>query len=231
VTVIEREARVLGALDPALAKRGRRQLERLGVRFRLNESASEIREREIVLASGTTLPTRTVVWCAGIAPPPLLGMLGLPLDGRGYLRCDEALRVQGRTDVWAIGDCAVTVDPGGRPHPATAQQAVREGECLARNLAAVLSGGEPRPLSYRTAGSLAALGSRRGVGVVYGIPVSGWFAWWLWRTVYLWKMPGLGRRLRIALDWTLDSLFRRDYVQLGIHGPTRRRAGTDPGGR
>jgi NADH dehydrogenase len=223
VTVVEREARVLGALDPGLAERGRRQLERLGVRFLLNESAREIREREIVLASGPALPTRTVVWCAGIAPPPLLGTMGLPLDERGYLLCDPTLRVRGRPDVWAIGDCAVTTDPDGRPHPATAQQAVREGARLAANLARVLAGREPRPLAYRTAGSLAALGSRRGVGVVFGIPVSGWFAWWLWRTVYLWKMPGVGRRLRVALDWTLASLFRRDYVQLGIHGPTRRR--------
>ncbi|HMB70403.1 MAG TPA: FAD-dependent oxidoreductase, partial [bacterium] len=177
------------------------------------------------LESGDRLPTRTVVWCAGIAPPPLLGSLGLPLDDRGYLVCEESLRVRGHKNVWAIGDCAVTLDPQGRPHPATAQQAVREGEHLARGLAGVLSGREPRPLSYRTAGSLAALGSRRGVGVVYGIPVSGWFAWWLWRTVYLMKMPGVGRRLRIALDWTLDSLFPRDYVQLGIHGPDRKADG------
>ncbi len=69
-----------------------------------------------------------------------------------------------------------------------------------------------------TRGSLAALGCRTGVAKVFGLKLSGFAAWWLWRTVYLLKMPGLSRKLRVALDWTIDLVFSRDYVQLGVHG-------------
>jgi NADH dehydrogenase len=226
VTVVERSDRILGALSAKLAARAKRDLEKLGVTFRLETSVREIRDDEVLLDDGTTLDSATAVWCAGIAAPSLLRSLDVPRDARGYVTCDEHLRVTDRENVWAIGDCAATLRPSGEVNPATAQQAVREGAHLARNLAAVLRGKPTRPLRPRSAGSLAALGTHRGVGVVYGLEVSGFLAWFLWRTVYLWKIPGLTRRLRVAIDWTLDLFFPKDYVQLGIHrirgaGPPR----------
>ncbi|MBZ0269800.1 NAD(P)/FAD-dependent oxidoreductase [bacterium] len=217
VTIVEMQHRILGPLDGKLAERGRAQLAAMGVEFRLEDSVREVRESEVVLQSGETLASRTVVWCAGIAPPPLLGTLDLPRDEHGYLLCDETLRVKGFENVWAIGDCAVTADATGRPSAATAQQAVREGNHLACNLIRAARGEAPRPLPYRSVGSLAALGARRGVGNVMGVPVHGFLAWFLWRTVYLGKTPGWSRRLRIAADWTLDFVFGRSYVQLGVH--------------
>ena len=97
-------------------------------------------------------------------------------------------------------------------YPATAQHAVRQGAHLARNLAAVVSGARPRPCNIRSKGALAALGCRTGVAKVYGIQLSGFAAWWLWRTVYLLKMPKLSRKVRVALDWTIDLFFPRDIV-------------------
>jgi NADH dehydrogenase len=125
--------------------------------------------------------------------------------------------VTGHDHVWAIGDCAVMQLSTGAAHPATAQQAIREGAHAARNLAASIRGEPPRPFRYRPIGSLAALGTHRGVGIVYGVEIAGFLAWFVWRTVYLWKMPGFARRWRVAIDWTLDLLFPKDYVQLGIH--------------
>jgi NADH dehydrogenase len=147
----------------------------------------------------------------------VLETLGLPLDKRGYLVCERDLRVKGHDNIWGIGDAAVNTDAEGKPYPATAQHAVREGAWAARNIARSIHGLPPLPCDIRNRGSLAALGCRTGVANVFGIKISGFAAWWLWRTVYLLKMPGLGRKVRIALDWTLDLLFPREQVQLGVH--------------
>ena len=127
------------------------------------------------------------------------------------------MRVKGFQNVWGIGDCAVNPSPDGHPYPATAQHAVRQGVHLARNLARALRGESALECNLRSQGSLAPLGCRTAVAKTFGINLSGFPAWFVWRTVYLWKMPGWSRRARIALDWTLDLFFRRSYVQLGLH--------------
>jgi NADH dehydrogenase len=217
VTIIEREDRILPALDADLADYARRHLESRGLDVRLETTVTRIGPREVELSDGDTLAARTVLWCAGIAPSPLVERLDLPRDGRGYVDCGSDCRVRGRDDVWAVGDAAVNRDATGEPTAATAQQAVRQGRHVARNLARVAAGERSRPLVVRSAGSVAALGCRTGVAKVFGVKISGFLAWWLYRTVYLWKMPGLVRKIRIAIDWTLDLVFPRDVVQLGVH--------------
>lgn len=217
VTLVEREGRILGALDAGLAEYARLQMERRGMRILLGTTVAEIQAEAIVLEGGSTLETVTTIWCAGIAPPDLLRELGLPLDPLGYVVCTPEQRVADVDHIWAIGDCAVQRDVHGRPLPATAQRAVREGVHLAGNLRRVLAGEAPRPFRYHEVGALAALGCRTAVARVFGIRLSGFPAWFLWRTIYLLKMPGWSRRFRIALDWTADLVFRRDYVQLGLH--------------
>lgn len=217
VTLIERGDRILHALDPELGEFATHYLRRRNVRVLLNTTVSAIDPDRVTLSTGEVLDASTVIWCAGIEPNPALRDWPLPVDDRGYILCERDLRVRGMSDVWAIGDGAVNTDADGNAYPATAQHAVREGRNLAHNLAAVLRGRPTRPCDIRSRGTLAALGCRTGVAKVFGIRLSGFPAWWLWRTVYLLKMPRLGRKVRVALDWTLDLVFRRDYVQLGVH--------------
>lgn len=217
VTLVELQSRILPALDEELAEFARGHLARRGMDVRLKTSVAEIQADFVKLNTGETLPSRTVIWCAGIAPNPLLGSLGLPTDARGYLNCERDLRVRGFDSVWGIGDCAVNLGPDGNAYPATAQHAVRQGAHLADNIARSLRGEALRPCDIVSQGSLAALGCRTGVAKVFGIRLAGFAAWFLWRTVYLMKMPGWPRRFRVALDWTLDLLFARDFVQLGVH--------------
>jgi NADH dehydrogenase len=162
-----------------------------------------------------------VIWCAGIDCSPIVARIGVPVDDRGYILCERDLRVQGFDDVWAIGDAAVNRGPDGAAYPATAQHAVMEGVHAAANIAAALRGRPTRPCDLPDLGSLAALGCRTGVARILGVRLSGFLAWWLWRSVYLLKMPRLSRKTRVALDWTIDMLFARDYVQLGVHRPSR----------
>ncbi|MEW6335927.1 MAG: NAD(P)/FAD-dependent oxidoreductase [Acidobacteriota bacterium] len=219
VSLLEVAPRILSALDPDLAGYALSKLRARGIDVRLSATIAEITRDHAVLSSGERLDTRTVIWCAGIAPNPLVPRLGLPTDAQGWLLCDPDLRVRGCADVWGVGDCAVNPDPSGRAYPATAQHAVREAIALAANLRRALRGEPTRPCAIRSPGALAALGCRTAVAKIYGVKLSGFPAWFLWRTVYLLKMPGWARRIRVALDWTLGLFFRRQIVQLGIHRP------------
>ena len=133
---------------------------------------------------------------------------------RGRLKVDEMLRVADWSGVWALGDCALVPDrKTGQFHPPTAQHAMREGKTLAKNLIATVRGGTLKPFSFSTIGQLAAIGRRTGVANILGINFSGFIAWWMWRTIYLSKLPRFEKKLRVALDWTLDLLFTKDLVQ------------------
>jgi NADH dehydrogenase len=219
VTLVEIAPQILPALDGDLARYARERLVRCGTDVLLSTSVREVAFDHVVLSNSQRLETRTVVWCAGIAPNPLLARLGLPLDGRGWLQCDADLRVRGLEAVWGLGDCAAVPGPDGTPYPATAQHAVLAARHLAGNIERALAGQPTLPAVLRSRGALAAIGCRTAVAKVFGIKLSGFPAWFLWRTVYLLKMPGWSRRLRVALDWTMGLLFPRAVVQLGIHRP------------
>ncbi|MHC4107394.1 MAG: NAD(P)/FAD-dependent oxidoreductase [Planctomycetota bacterium] len=224
ITLIELSDKILAALGEDLSAFATRHLRRRGIDIRLNTTVTEVEPDRARLSDGHSLAARTVIWCAGIEPNPLIKELPVPRDERGYILCERDLRVQGMDNVWAIGDAAVNLDGHGRAYPATAEHAVRQGAHLARNLAAALDGQPIKPCNIHSKGTLAALGCRTGVAKVFGISLSGFPAWWLWRTVYLLKMPGLSRKVRVALDWTIDLIFSRDYVQLGVHRASARRA-------
>lgn len=222
VTVVELSDRILPALEAELSEFATRHLRRRGLEIELGTSVTRIEPQRAVLSDGRELATETVIWCAGIAPSPLVARMDLPTDDRGYILCDRDLRVRDAENVWAIGDSAVNLDAAGQPYPATAQHATRQGVHLARNLVRVLRGDASRPCDITNQGSIAALGCRTGVAKILGVKLSGFPAWFMFRTVYLMKMPGLARKFRVALDWTMDLLFTKDVVQLGL---TRARRG------
>ena len=117
--------------------------------------------------------------------------------------------------VWALGDCAYVLDPkSGKPYPPTAQHALRQGKVLARNILASIEGGKKKEFQFSTLGLLASIGRRAGVANILGVNFSGFVAWWLWRTIYLSKLPRAEKKLRVMLDWTLDLIFSKDLVQL-----------------
>ena len=225
VTLVEIADRILGAVEPDLSEYATRSMRRRGIDVRLETSVAAIEKDTVRLSTGETLPASTVIWCAGIAPTPLIRRISVPVDERGYILCERDLRVRGFDHVWGIGDCAVNPGTDGVPYPATAQHAVREGVHLARNLARVLTGRGALPFDYTSRGVVAALGCRTGVAKLFGVKLSGFPAWFLWRTVYLLKMPGFARKARVALDWTADLFFPRDFVQLGVHRSEPRKHG------
>jgi NADH dehydrogenase len=204
---------ILPELHPKLGGYAARVLGRRGVELRLGVRVTGVSDDGVSLSDGTLVPARTLVWTAGTAPSPMLADLPCARQG-GRVVADECLRVPEWPGVWALGDCARVPDGRGGFYPPTAQHALRQGKVLGRNIAAAVRGQEPRPFVFSALGQLAAIGRRTGVANIMGASFSGFLAWWMWRTIYLSKLPGLDRKVRVSLDWTLDLLLEKDLVQL-----------------
>lgn len=213
VVLVEYGPAILPELGPELGAYTRKKLEQRGIDVRVNTKVLGLAEHGAKLSDGTTLSTRTLIWTAGTAPNPLLEPL-LCKKERGRIAVNEFLEVPEWPGVWALGDCASMADPKtGSPYPPTAQHALRQGRILGRNLAATIKGGAKRPFVFSTIGQLAAIGKRAGVAKILGVKFSGLIAWWLWRSIYLSKLPRLEKKLRVTLDWSLDLVFSKDLVQ------------------
>jgi NADH dehydrogenase len=216
-------AELLPELGDRLGSYARAKLAGRGVEIHTSVHVSGVTDDEVRLSDGSSIASRFIVWTAGTSPHHLLGQLPVTRD-RGRVVVDDALRVPGWPGVWALGDCAVVPNPKtGKPHPPTAQHAIREGRVLADNILATLGGAAVRPFRFATIGQLAAIGRRSGVARIFGVNFSGFPAWWLWRTVYLLKLPRFERKVRVALDWTLDLFFRKDIVQFASDATPRLR--------
>ncbi len=215
VMLIHSGARILPEVGESLSAYALDKLCSRGVDVRLQTRIAGYSEGRVRLSSGEEIASRTLIWTAGTKANPLLATLDLPKTAGGRLIVDDALRVKGVPGVWAIGDCAAVPDlTTGQTCPPTAQHAIRQARRLARNITAVITGDTPKPFRYKPIGVLAGLGRRSAVAEVFGLKFSGFFAWWLWRTAYLLKLPGAERKVRVALDWTLDLVFPRDIVYL-----------------
>jgi NADH dehydrogenase len=203
---------ILPELDPRLGAYARKKLLARGVEIHLGTKVRSASEDSVELSDGTRVPARTLVWTAGTSPHPLLGTLPCKKES-GRLLVNDRLELAEWPGVFALGDCAWVPDPQGRPYPPTAQHALRQGRVIADNVVAELRGGAERPFVFRTIGQLATIGRRAGVAQVFGMRFSGFFAWWLWRSIYLAKLPRTEKKLRVMLDWTLDLVFSKDLVQ------------------
>jgi NADH dehydrogenase len=205
---------VLPELGPELGAYADRVLSGRGIEIHPKSKVTAVTPREVVLTDGTRLESFALVWTAGTSPNPIVDRIALPKE-RGKIKVSTTLAVENTDGVWAVGDCALIPDltKPGSFHPPTAQHASREGVVLARNILAVVQGRAQQNFSFKTLGLLASIGRRVGVARVFGINFSGFTAWWMWRTIYLSKLPRLEKKISVALAWTLDLFFAKDFVQ------------------
>jgi NADH dehydrogenase len=213
VVVVHPGEVILPELGPELGAYAQKKLTARGVEIRTRCRVLHADQKSVTLSDGTVIATRTLIWTAGTSPHMLLSKLPCERD-KGRIKVNEFLEVEKWPGVWAFGDAALIPDPlTGGFHPPTAQHAMREAKTAARNLVAEIRGGTKRPFRFKTIGLLASIGHRTGVAKVFGIKFSGFVAWWLWRTIYLGKLPRLEKKVRVVLAWTLDMLFPKDLVQ------------------
>ncbi len=205
---------ILPELGEKLGAYAQRKLVERHVEIHSSCKVTKVTDREVTLSDGTTVITNTLVWTAGTCPNSLLDTLPCPKE-RGRVLVNEYLEVPEWPGVWAFGDSAIVPNrKTGKPHPPTAQHALREGKLAAQNILATIRGEQKKPFLFSTLGLLAPIGKRTGVANILGVNFSGFIAWWLWRTIYLTKLPRFEKKVRVALDWTLDLLFSKDLVQL-----------------
>lgn len=215
ISLLQRGKRVLPELAyQSLSDFAYRKLRERGVDVLLGTSAREVTRDRVVLGNGESIPAGLVICTIGTSANPLIETLGVPLVEK-RLPTDADMRVKGLANVWALGDSAFIPNAAtGECCPPTAQFALRQAKQLAVNLAQHLQGKPTRPFSFKPLGLMAAIGHRNAVAEILGLQLSGFPAWFLWRGVYLSKMPSLSRKFQIAVDWAWELLFPPNSVEL-----------------
>ncbi len=220
VVLVHSRERILPELSASLANYAQQRMAVRGVEFRLNTRLADARAGRVLLSEGE-IPAETLVWTAGTAPNPLVKSLGLETDKRGAVLVDRMLGVPGHTGIWALGDCAAVVDAkNGKPCPPTAQFALREAAALARNIRRSIEGRPARGFHFDSLGALCVVGYQTACAELSvpfarskSVRFSGLLAWLMWRAIYLGKLPGLERKVRVLVDWTVELFFPKDIVQ------------------
>jgi NADH dehydrogenase len=219
--LVEMLDQIMPEIPASLAEFAARELRARGIDLRTGTRLERMDERSVALSTGEQVAARTVCWTAGVKPPAIVKELGLPLTEHGRIDVDATMRVRGQDNVWAIGDAAAVPDPAQArkaPSPPTAQHAIRQGRVVGSNVAAALAGKKPRPFRYRTLGVFVDLGQHKAVATILGMPLRGFPAWFAARTYHLAMMPGVARRVRLAVDWTVGLIFGRASAELGQLG-------------
>jgi NADH:ubiquinone reductase (H+-translocating) len=220
IVLVHSRDRILPELSESLGQYARHSMAERGVTFRLNCRLKDYLDHAVVLSDGE-VRARTLVWTAGTAPNPLLRTLGIETDRRGALVVDNCMSVPGHPSLWAVGDCASLTDAKtNQPCPPTAQFALREARVLARNIRASLRGGAQTPFHFDSLGALCVVGHHTACAEL-SVPFApgkslrfrGLLAWLMWRGIYLGKLPGLERKVRVLGDWIIELFFPRDIVQ------------------
>ncbi len=219
IVLIEAGTALLTGLPPAMGAYTQKNLASRGVEIVMGDPVTCIDDQALSLASGMTIPTATVIWSAGVRPTPVLKNLPVQHARNGGIIVERDMSVPGRPGMWALGDCAwIPTAKQDAWYPMTAQHAIREGPALAHNIAATLRGRPTKPFDFTALGTMASLGAHKGVAALPNDAViSGFVAWFLWRSYYLARLPGLDRKVRVALDWFLGLIFPRDIAELRVY--------------
>jgi NADH dehydrogenase len=214
VTVIHSRDEILPEVNQSLRVRARQQMEEAGVIIRLNSHAARATPDGIALRDGTLLHGGTVVCTIGTSILPIIERLNVPkLNGRIAVEAD--LRVPGFRNAWAIGDCAAVVNHlDGKLSPTVAQFAERQGVTAAKNIASSLKGTNTVPFSFKMQGQLCSIGGRNAIAEISGLHLSGFIGWFIWRGVYLMKLPSISQRIKVGLEWGFDLIFPRTLAHL-----------------
>jgi NADH dehydrogenase len=193
-----------------------RKLRQNGIKVRLDTEAKMVDSAAVHLTSGERIETGMIVCTVGTETHPLIKSLGLPLE-RGRLQTDPDMKVTGTANLWSLGDCSLVPNAyNGKPSPATAQFAMQQARQLAENLKCASRNTATKPFYFRPRGMLAAIGHHNAVAVIYGVKLSGFLAWFLWRGIYLAKLPTFSRKLEVAISWAVSIPFAPNIVQLRL---------------
>ena len=199
--LVEPMSRLMQEMPEKLAAYGKRKLESDGIRVLTGTGVSKVENNVVTLTNGEEVTANLLVWDTGIEPAPLVSKIAVPKGKHRGVAVDTTFRVQGLSNVWSIGDCAeIPNEENGTTFAPTAQNAVREGTHLAKNIALSLQGKNPQPFRYKMLGELALISEHSAIANILGIQISGFVAWIMWWIIYTAKLPGLSNRLQVIKD-------------------------------
>jgi NADH dehydrogenase len=211
----------------SLSKFTLQKLRHNGIKVRLETTAKKADSITVHLTSGEQIETGMIVCTVGTETHPLIKGLDLPLE-KGRLKTDPDMKVSGISNLWSLGDCSLIPNAyDGKPCPATAQFAMQQARQLAENLKYTSQNMATKPFNFRPRGMLASIGHRNAVAVIYGVKLSGFIAWFLWRGIYLAKLPTLSRKLEVAISWACNIPFPPNIVQLRLSKKQSSDAGSE----
>ncbi|MDX2269911.1 MAG: FAD-dependent oxidoreductase [Bryobacter sp.] len=221
VILIHSRDQLLPEVSSSLREFTRKKMEQNGVQIVLKQRVRQVSAEGVKLNDGTFFRAATVVGTVGTAPHPFVERMHAEKDG-GRLLTQPDMRLKAYDNAWAIGDCALVMNAfNNEPAQPTGQLAEREGKQCAANILAALRGQPTKPFYFRPLGMLCAIGGHNAVAEIMGIQLSGFFAWWLWRSIYLMKLPTFSRKVKVALDWTWELIFGRDLTGVKIDRTNR----------
>lgn len=214
VVLLHGGGHILPELSLGLGEFALRKMRKRGIDIRLNARVTQVEDQYVVLESGERIYGGTVISTVGMRPNPLIAELPVPKK-RGRVTTAADMSVPGHPNLWALGDCAAVINArDDRLSPPTAQFAVQQAKQLADNLVCSVKGEATRPFSYRLKGQLSSIGHNKAVAEVFGVRLSGFIAWLLWRGFYLLKIPTLARKVRLYFEWNWEMFFPPDIVYL-----------------
>jgi NADH dehydrogenase len=223
IELVEAFDSLLRGMPAKLARYATERLKRRRVHVRLGAAVESVQATEVCLAGGEAIPTETVVWTAGVRGDPRVAEWGLPVGRGGRVPVTETLHVEGRPEVFVIGDLAYREDQEGQPLPQVAQVAIQQGRATARNILRIAGGREPEPFRYKDPGMLAVIGRNAAVAHVFGFAFRGLTAWLLWLGIHISWLIGFRNRALVLLNWGWNYVFFRRAVRLILpEGRSRR---------
>jgi NADH dehydrogenase len=215
VTLIQSSEELLPAFHASTRARALKVLRKKGIAVRFSTRVKEVTGTYVLIDKEEEIPAGVVVWTAGVKANTIpTSEAQLPVHESGRIHANQNLLVENCTDVFALGDVAYIQIADGRITPMLAQVAIAQAKVLARNILRAIAGKPLKPFQYSSKGELISLGRWEAAGIIFGIPVYGKLAWFIWRTVYLFKFISGPKRLRIAFDWTLQIFYPRDITRV-----------------
>ena len=214
VVLIHSRDQILPEISPKLREFARKKMEKAGVKILLNARVSLATAEGVGLQSGQFIKGSTIVCTVGNSASTLVQHLAAQQD-KGRLLTKPDMRLLDQSNVWAIGDCALIVNSlDGQPSPTTGQFAERQGTQCAHNILRVIQSRPTRPFCFKQLGELCSIGGHSAVADLLGLHLSGFIAWFIWRGIYLFKLPTFARKLQVGFDWAWLLLFPRDLAHL-----------------
>jgi NADH dehydrogenase len=200
ILLIEGGKRILASYDESLSKKAAKRLEKLGVTVMTGTRVEHVHEQGVIVA-GKRIESATVLWTAGVAPSPILGMLGVNTDHAGRVCVGPFLDIPDKPGVFVVGDAAA-VTQGGRPLPGVAQVAIQQGRHVGRFISAVLDGrSKSRPFRYFDKGNMAVVGKNFAILESGRIRLSGFVTFWIWALIHVMSLPQLQNRRQVWTQW------------------------------